>query len=82
MKISSMMLGAVLASSGVAYGGDDATQPDRVAMSKSKFSEYRADCIEAGIAQELPNDQLKLFVEQCVADREKGIKSGGGGGGD
>ena len=70
MKYSSLILASALAFSvGAQSAEGDAASGTKVAMNQTQFSEYRAECIELGISDELTGDQLKIFVDQCIAKK-------------
>ena len=70
MKYSSIILASALTlSAGAQAAEGDAAAGTKVAMNQSQFSEYRADCIVLGIGDELAGDQLKIFVDKCIAEK-------------
>jgi len=83
MKYSSIILASALALSASAQAAEgDAATGTKVAMKQSQFSEYRAECIELGISDELTGDQLKGFVDKCTSEKSAGRAPASGGGGD
>jgi hypothetical protein len=70
MKYSSLILASALAFSVNAQAAEgDTASSIKVAMNKTQFSEHRADCIVLGISDELTGDQLKIFVDSCIAEK-------------
>ncbi len=70
MKYISLILASALAFSLSAQAADeDAASDNQLAMNQSQFSEHRADCIVLGISDELTGDQLKIFVDNCIAEK-------------
>ena len=83
MKYSSLILAAALTLSVAAQAGDDdAASVPKVAMKPAQFSEFRAECIEQGISDDLETDQLKSFVDYCISEKSAGREPASGGGGD
>ena len=70
MKYSSLILVSALAFGvGAQAAETDAAKGTKVAMKQTQFSEHRADCIMLGIQDELSGDQLKIFVDKCIAEK-------------
>jgi hypothetical protein len=70
MKYTSLILASALAFSLSAQAAEeDAASGNKLAMNQSQFSEHRADCIVLGISDELTGDQLKVFVDNCIAEK-------------
>ena len=70
MKYSSLILASTLAFSINAQAAEgDSASSIKVAMNQTQFSEHRADCIVLGISDELTGDQLKIFVDKCIAEK-------------
>ncbi len=83
MKYSSLILASALTVSVAAQAGsDDAASVAEVAMKPAQFSEFRAECIELGVSDDLETDQLKSFVEHCISEKSAGREPASGGGGD
>ena len=83
MKYSSLLLASALTMSvGVQAGDDDAASIGKVAMKPAQFSEFRAECIELGVSEDLDGDQLKSFVADCISAKNAGREPASGGGGD
>ena len=70
MKYTSLILASALAFSlSVQAAEENAASGTKLAMNQSQFSEHRADCIVLGISDELTGDQLKVFVDNCIAEK-------------
>ena len=83
MKYSSLILASALAVSvGAQAGDEDAASVNKVAMKSGQTSEFRAECIELGVADELTGDQLKSFVATCISEKSQGGEPAAGGSGD
>jgi hypothetical protein len=83
MKYSSLILASALAFSVSAQAAEsDAASGTKVAANQTQFSEYRAECIELGISDELTGDQLKSYVDKCISEKSAGRAPASGGGGD
>jgi len=83
MKYTSLILASALTMSlGAQAGDDEAASVGKVAMKPAQFSEFRAECIELGVSDDLDKDQLKSFVENCISEKSAGREPASGGGGD
>ncbi len=83
MKYTSLILASALTMSlGAQAGDDEAASVSKVAMKPAQFSEFRAECIELGVSDDLDEGQLKSFVENCISEKSAGREPASGGGGD
>ena len=68
MKYSNVVCASAFALAGVAHATSDNT------VTGSMESDYKVECIEAGIADELPDDQMDAFVAQCLQDKLAAVR--------
>ena len=61
-KYRSILLASLVALSGTAQASGNSQ------LSDDEITDIRVECISAGIADEVEDDQLNGFVEQCVSD--------------
>ena len=62
MKYSYAVIASIFALAGVAQAASDSA-------ASSEETEFKLECIEVAIADELPDDQMDAFVVQCVGEK-------------
>ena len=62
MKYSIIILASLFALAGTAQATEDSQ------LTEDEITDIRVECIASGIADELEDDQMQAFVEQCLQD--------------
>ena len=62
MKYSTILLASMIALAGTALATENGQ------LTEDEITDIRVECISNGIADELEQDQMQAFVEQCVQD--------------
>lgn len=68
MKYSNVVIASAFALSGVAIAASED------ALTSGMETDYKVECIETAIADELPDDQLDAFVAQCLEEKLAAVR--------